>query len=201
MLEIPADLPKSANSAVWTAQNRQDKRHRRVSRRFLKPSGGIHPERAEIANTRDSGRWGEIEALNYPVTSPPSRGNQSRAADFPRRRRTIPAYAGEPQKSTFGNLRKAVYPRLCGGTLRPAAFAVNRLGLSPPMRGNQGRSGSVLRSSRTIPAYAGEPVRQNRARVSVRDYPRLCGGTPPASRNELDYVGLSPPMRGNLYLA
>ena len=53
----------------------------------------------------------------------------------------------------------------------------DRGGLSPRVRGNRPPSASSPRTSRSIPACAGEPPRPRRATSSSWVYPRVCGGT------------------------
>ena len=87
---------------------------------------------------------------------------------------------------------------MCGGTVSLAAMMVPLCGLSPRVRGNRPALVDMMSGIRSIPACAGEPVRQSWGIPLKRVYPRVCGGTthnqrpPPASR------GLSPRVRGNL---
>ena len=57
--------------------------------------------------------------------------------------------------------------------------------------------GGQVRVSRSIPACAGEPVRDGDGVVNGKVYPRVCGGTPPAAAAGLALAGLSPRVRGN----
>ena len=50
----------------------------------------------------------------------------------------------------------------------------------------------------SIPAHAGEPSRPGMRWRLGRVYPRTCGGTRKAAKEELEAAGLSPHMRGNL---
>ena len=71
--------------------------------------------------------------------SPRVRGNRSCMNFLIRRRRSIPACAGEPLYcSVNGNVIK-VYPRVCGGTLNTPSDTSASAGLSPRVRGNPGR--------------------------------------------------------------
>ena len=86
---------------------------------------------------------------------------------------------------------------MCGGTKASTNQCTNTHGLSPRVRGNPrehrlhgGRSGS-------IPACAGEPPLQTKARQQGPVYPRVCGGTRIARSDLLVYSGLSPRVRGN----
>ena len=69
--------------------------------------------------------------------SPRGRGNRHGLLDRPRRRGSIPAWAGEPTLSGGTPAERAVYPRVGGGTwtVPPPPFGVT--GLSPRGRGNR----------------------------------------------------------------
>ena len=89
--------------------------------------------------------------------SPRVRGNRKDKSDSQRRRRSIPACAGEPSY--------------------PLPRHVSNAGLSPRVRGNPIKWHTDAVDTGSIPACAGEP-RPIRARS--RDstvYPRVCGGT------------------------
>ena len=74
---------------------------------------------------------------------------------------------------------------------------IEATGLSPPTRGNPGRSGCRIVPSRSIPAHAGEPGGSFRRRAFGRVYPRPRGGTYAAAELNSISTGLSPPTRGN----
>ena len=65
------------------------------------------------------------------------------------------------------------------------------------MRGNRCQTRRSARRLRSIPAYAGEPVRHVVGNNSVRVYPRVCGGTQRPDKSPPAQLGLSPRMRGN----
>ena len=69
--------------------------------------------------------------------SPRMRGNHYRQLLPLRRPRSIPAYAGEPQRYNSSPLAFGVYPRVCGGTITRRHRPRLPYGLSPRMRGNQ----------------------------------------------------------------
>ena len=109
----------------------------------------------------------------------------------------IPARAGEPIWHQSRETRNRAYPRSRGGTSR-ALFGVSaEWGLSPLARGNQngGREPPCLRGP--IPARAGEPCCQVRARHDLWAYPRSRGGTSLAISQKVRDKGLSPLARGN----
>ena len=89
--------------------------------------------------------------------SPRVRGNPEQRQRHQRKKRSIPACAGEPQRPRSPGIRFSVYPRVCGGTL-PRCSAKSRLyGLSPRVRGNPLTRCRWNCGPRSIPACAGEP--------------------------------------------
>ena len=89
--------------------------------------------------------------------SPRVRGNRYHANGIPRRRRSIPACAGEPAFSRMPSTNGRVYPRVCGGTHAARRRRGHQLGLSPRVRGNQEPGLDLLVDDGSIPACAGEP--------------------------------------------
>ena len=117
-------------------------------------------------------------------------------ADAPADTGSIPAPAGEPSHALSLAKTAPVYPRACGGTFLEQAATKREVGLSPRLRGNRTAcqpAGNILRS---IPAPAGEPNRLTLSRLSVRVYPRACGGTWYGTWFEPKMRGLSPRLRG-----
>ena len=53
-----------------------------------------------------------------------------------------------------------VYPRVCGGTPAPRLKMIRQGGLSPRVRGNPIALGTKRKICRSIPACAGEPIRE-----------------------------------------
>ena len=109
--------------------------------------------------------------------SPRVRGNLAFAYPEVRGNRSIPACAGEPRGMGCRRGRVSVYPRVCGGTAKPASSKSCAAGLSPRVRGNPAGRPRFAAELRSIPACAGEP----RAMLATSDrggvYPRVCGGT------------------------
>ena len=130
--------------------------------------------------------------------SPRVRGNLKPSAAISADARSIPACAGEPQAVCRDLCRCEVYPRVCGGTLLPVARPAQPPGLSPRVRGNPGRRGSLSDGWRSIPACAGEPYLPAAHLRGLRVYPRVCGGTSKSAMSEGPASGLSPRVRGNL---
>ena len=114
-----------------------------------------------------------------------------------KRRRSIPARAGEPYHyGAIGRYRR-VYPRACGGTADSMSMKQRRRGLSPRVRGNLNRVGDYRKRQRSIPARAGEPGSACALRRHTWVYPRACGGTHHRPDQEGSRGGLSPRVRGN----
>ena len=114
-----------------------------------------------------------------------------------RQRGSIPACAGEPRRPPPRLWSPRVYPRVCGGTAAGPPVHPPVAGLSPRVRGNRGYDRPVGQREGSIPACAGEPIRQcHRARLDGV-YPRVCGGTILDQTIIRPRQGLSPRVRGN----
>ncbi len=90
--------------------------------------------------------------------SPRVRGNPHLLTAHSLAPRSIPAGAGEPRRRRDLLRRDAVYPRGCGGTIAIHWGANEAVGLSPRVRGNLCGRWFPLKSLRSIPAGAGEPL-------------------------------------------
>ena len=140
------------------------------------------------------------DAVREAGLSPRVRGNlipRFRNADY---RRSIPACAGEPCRSSRSPARRRVYPRVCGGTLVISISNRQITGLSPRVRGNHRLLLGGHDAARSIPACAGEPPRRSWTPAPPGVYPRVCGGTPGGKPVGKTPAGLSPRVRGNLSL-
>ena len=125
------------------------------------------------------------------------RGNRNIGPGAVHYRRSIPACAGEPRWRGRPGNRRAVYPRVCGGTRDKYPAARSRRGLSPRVRGNQVRRGVQDGQVGSIPACAGEPHCHRAERRYLWVYPRVCGGTVASLPRRHPPTGLSPRVRGN----
>ena len=139
--------------------------------------------------TRDTG--------GGPGLSPRVRGNPAGTDDAFHAGGSIPACAGEPGNAGAGPFWKAVYPRVCGGTLMLLTKIRRGRGLSPRVRGNPGRVRLRQPSVGSIPACAGEPAPRTPRSSWIRVYPRVCGGTQGHGHQLQSRLGLSPRVRGN----
>ena len=129
--------------------------------------------------------------------SPRVRGNRGERSRRLHPARSIPACAGEPRWPGWGRRTGWVYPRVCGGTDIGFAKCPGVAGLSPRVRGNPRRPVQEVAERRSIPACAGEPFSAYSRSCRSRVYPRVCGGTRPASSSGARKIGLSPRVRGN----
>ena len=109
---------------------------------------------------------------------------------------SIPACAGETAYCQNWTCQCWVYPRLCGGNLRPLASVVPVGGLSPLVRGKRDWSTFTPDQSGSIPACAGETWHRKLPEDFDRVYPRLCGGNCLTAQIDHPERGLSPLVRG-----
>ena len=93
--------------------------------------------------------------------SPRVRGNRSAVAGGVLKERSIPACAGEPSGLPGRRRKRSVYPRVCGGTVAPRRRQFRHYGLSPRVRGNHRKPPPPVQHKRSVPACAGEPIRQS----------------------------------------
>ena len=129
--------------------------------------------------------------------SPRVRGNRKYPVTCQHKEGSIPACAGEPGRRRRSRRRRAVYPRVCGGTIAYAYLILAFAGLSPRVRGNPERTRTTSAPPWSIPACAGEPRSSRNWRRRPAVYPRVCGGTGVAGNHNGVRVGLSPRVRGN----
>ena len=113
----------------------------------------------------------------YSGLSPRGRGNRLFTWEYDQVHGSIPAWAGEPAARRGGGSSPRVYPRVGGGTNSGAPRGPPRRGLSPRGRGNRYATIVALRSSRSIPAWAGEPCCPGCQVLPLEVYPRVGGGT------------------------
>ena len=174
--------------ALWSIPAYAGEPHRNSGRPIV---AEVYPR--VCGGTPSSGRG--IAAIRG--LSPRMRGKPLAEADDAVVDGSIPAYAGEPDRPMAAPSGHKVYPRVCGGTSAKNDPWASGVGLSPRMRGNPAEDNAGGSSSRSIPAYAGEPNQLNAQRHSARVYPRVCGGTAIWPTPDVWDGGLSPRMRGN----
>ena len=114
--------------------------------------------------------------------------------------RSIPAYAGDPHLPHHAKAGYAVYPRLRGGSHLRARSRRAAHGLSPPTRGIRPLTRRHPLPLRSIPAYAGDPHGGSIGLSNLKVYPRLRGGSGAMRPEPSRISGLSPPTRGILMI-
>ena len=130
--------------------------------------------------------------------SPRVRGNPQQFRPVRIVQGSIPACAGEPQRTARSGISVTVYPRVCGGT-RQRPVSAGRAGcLSPRVRGNRPWTWCATPRGLSIPACAGEPPSFSAPGRAPNVYPRVCGGTGVAVAHGPLGQCLSPRVRGNL---
>ena len=124
------------------------------------------------------------------------RGKRSPGAPDRHHRRIIPAHAGQtpPESLGFGGFPD--HPRACGAnSVQPYPIAPS-CGSSPRMRGKPCGLRTLGKSSRIIPAHAGQTIARPYRRHSSADHPRTCGANQLPGEASLTLAGSSPHMRG-----
>ncbi len=115
--------------------------------------------------------------------------------------RSIPACAGEPPQRVRRPGLPRVYPRVCGGAKAVHNTQGRRTGLSPRVRGSLRTYAMGILGLRSIPACAGEPIPATSSRRTPKVYPRVCGGAAVKLVAGTLFWGLSPRVRGSLFLS
>ena len=171
--------------------------------------GGLSPRVRgnPLASGADRGR---------PGLSPRVRGKRGRVDEGTKRKRSIPACAGETPPKVLNIRPGRVYPRVCGGNKDAARAFKAGNGLSPRVRGKRAGAAASSGKERSIPACAGETspgaarCRQcavyprvcggngwgGRATSCRGVYPRVCGGNISVPVTRIPIQGLSPRVRG-----
>ena len=130
--------------------------------------------------------------------SPRVRGKPTRWCTACRKRRSIPACAGETISYGVKRIDDEVYPRVCGGNRERVGDDGATQGLSPRVRGKPSARDASSPSERSIPACAGETRCPPQTPLPGAVYPRVCGGNVAADALLVWRQGLSPRVRGKL---
>ena len=133
---------------------------------------------------------------NLDGSSPRLRGTRDGVPRLVRRRRFIPAPAG----NSFGiddiTDLPAVHPRACGELSRSSSRRGSCSGSSPRLRGTQPSRGVVVRRVRFIPAPAGNSFGIDDITDLPAVHPRACGELSRSSSRRGSCSGSSPRLRG-----
>ena len=124
------------------------------------------------------------------------RGKRDRLAGLHRRRRIIPAHAGQTTTTTTWPRWTADHPRACGANGWSDIERLATDGSSPRMRGKRKNPHLGRRAHRIIPAHAGQTLRPCLERRRFSDHPRACGANSSVILTETTVSGSSPRMRG-----
>ena len=135
-------------------------------------------------------------ALRDEGLSPRGRGKRPVSAWARKRRRSIPAWAGETMRGAFGGIGAEVYPRVGGGNVADQAVVIASGGLSPRGRGKRAGPNQGKIQGRSIPAWAGETGKALGVACRWWVYPRVGGGNAAMNDQLQDHRGLSPRGRG-----
>ena len=128
--------------------------------------------------------------------SPRVRGKQAKYMTMSAYYRSIPACAGETLSPTIRTASTSVYPRVCGGNACAVPPSSVNWGLSPRVRGKLVFPGDPGLPVRSIPACAGETLKEQERILAARVYPRVCGGNDLNRLSHACTAGLSPRVRG-----
>ncbi len=162
-----------------------------ISRLPLMPWLGVHPRMRGGA---------PIPEPHFPADqgpSPHARGSLGSVSSVKVAVRSIPACAGEPISRAEVSLFPRVHPRMRGGAA--ISITTHRLagGPSPHARGSRVTHVQPLLLERSIPACAGEPLREPCAGEYRQVHPRMRGGAPASVPPVNGRKGPSPHARGS----
>ena len=152
----------------------------------------VHP-RACGEQARRTARWGRD-----PGSSPRMRGTGPAGLVDHRRRRFIPAHAGNRIASSTGVHGRAVHPRACGEQQKGMTIEDAADGSSPRMRGTGPERCRGRARLRFIPAHAGNSSPRQRWLKPLAVHPRACGEQRPFVGWVGGAAGSSPRMRGTV---
>ena len=113
-----------------------------------------------------------------------------------RRVRFIPACAGNSVNARSSWAVLTVHPRVCGELSETASPYLAPAGSSPRVRGTRGGHVLIRRQFRFIPACAGNSNAGRRVGQRIAVHPRVCGELLAHDRDDPDYDGSSPRVRG-----
>ena len=131
-------------------------------------------------------------------SSPRVRGTRFPARSSGRRRRFIPACAGNTPRRFAGVCGGSVHPRVCGEHYSICPLSDIVVGSSPRVRGTPGFFCAGAKVSRFIPACAGNTTASMARRPACAVHPRVCGEHVLLWCRVWTESGSSPRVRGTL---
>ena len=129
-------------------------------------------------------------------SSPRMRGKRCWQSIGWRRRRIIPAHAGQTFLSSAPHRATPDHPRACGANTSATTIATGVGGSSPRMRGKPEAWHEVVEAVRIIPAHAGQTRVYAVPLIACSDHPRACGANELDENSNVFASGSSPRMRG-----
>ena len=129
-------------------------------------------------------------------SSPRMRGTPSERLLGDRRRRIIPAHAGNSHRPREPARFKPDHPRACGELQLSFLPADLDAGSSPRMRGTPQEAENAQALRRIIPAHAGNSASPRMSPSRTSDHPRACGELSANVTLRKPVSGSSPRMRG-----
>ena len=138
-----------------------------------------------------------VTTSKLPVgSSPRVRGTHPARRHARRRRRFIPACAGNSSRLPRGPRVGAVHPRVCGELADRRPFVGAPLGSSPRVRGTLPTSKGRAAGLRFIPACAGNSAMLSARMAPTPVHPRVCGELVVDAGASPALAGSSPRVRG-----
>ena len=129
-------------------------------------------------------------------SSPHARGTPRADDEVRRRRRIIPACAGNAPLARSGHMPYSDHPRMRGERFDAAVALNSATGSSPHARGTPQHAPDLARAGRIIPACAGNaPCPASPLRYQP-DHPRMRGERVSSERPCAAWIGSSPHARG-----
>ena len=155
----------------------------------------VHPR---VCGESDSTDTATVARLG---PSPRVRGIPGRAAGRALSPGSIPACAGNPRASAPEVESDWVHPRVCGESEGTDYYGGDKPGPSPRVRGIRRSTYRPSVRARSIPACAGNPLRDYIGHVLPRVHPRVCGESRGGHHYQRHLQGPSPRVRGILLAA
>ena len=134
--------------------------------------------------------------MSFDGSSPRVRGTRHGLPRLGRRRRFIPACAGNSVADSRRALRWSVHPRVCGELVSRRLRTSSTAGSSPRVRGTRQPFAHCALRHRFIPACAGNSISCLAPTPTMTVHPRVCGELTTATQAGGTVTGSSPRVRG-----
>ena len=136
----------------------------------------------------------------YQGSSPHSRGTQEGSKRGSRKRRIIPAFAGNTKPVDFCHSGIEDHPRIRGEHRRKEPATKETSGSSPHSRGTHPLLAVVGKQDGIIPAFAGNTPKPHITQFLGKDHPRIRGEHWLSLRHKSHRLGSSPHSRGTPHI-